>query len=128
MYLSELFCTTIFNAANKLVTRCRSNKERLALTRAFDAHFHMVHSNEAKAAEYANIISQKERLFEAVSIVKNDAAQIKSENDSLEEDIEFLRQDNDQMRSTLALICKLYDDEKWNELEVEIHRISKRYL
>ena len=114
--------------ANKFVTRCRSEQESKQLYASFNRHFGVVHENERKAEEYERIMSEKDKLIEAVQAVKAESVDTKNEMTELEMYIFQLEEDNETMKSLIALICQLRANEEWERLDDVIRILSNQYL
>lgn len=131
----DLFCAPIFILANRIVTRCRSEKERRQLEKQFNKHFESVKINKTKAEKYEHIISQKDDLITAVKTVKEESASVKEENFELENELidmqneyKVLSEKYANSQYLLAMICNLHMQERWDELDEVIKMISKQYL
>jgi chromosome segregation ATPase len=128
MHILDLFCKPIFILANKIVTTCRSEQERKQLYASFSRHFGTVHENERKAQEYERIMSEKEKLFEAVNAVKTESAEMQNELSEFEQYIDRIEEENETLRSVIALICQLRFDEEFEKLDNVILMLSNQYL
>lgn len=122
------FCASIYTLANRIVSRCRSEKERKALEASFNNHFQKVHDNEAKAIELERILSKKDELVNAVKTVQNENINYKEELSELEIYLSDIEDENKTLNSLIALICELHAKREWGELNSLILSLSNKYL
>lgn len=126
--MKRFLCDIVYFAANKLTYKCRSYEEHMKLYGSFKKHFSLVSQNESKANEYERIMSQKDQLIEAVHAVKSESIETKKEILTLEIYIENIEDENNTMRSLLALLCKYRADGNYNKIDQILESISKQYL
>lgn len=126
--LKKYFCQAIFMAANRLITRCRSKEEYAKLHNSFQRHFSKIHEDENKAQEYERIMGEKDKLIEAIEVVKTESVETRHELSELEYYINQIEEENETMKSLIALICQLHLNEEWDRLDGIVKTLSNQYL
>ena len=134
-YFREIFCEPIYILANRIVSKCRSEKESRLLRESFAKHFKKVDEYEVKANEYERIMSKKEDLVEAVKTIKEEAVEAKSKYFEAEEEltaaeikIQEIIEENETMKYVIAMICDFHSKEDWENLDGLIRTLSQQYL
>lgn len=128
MRIQDILCSPVYFIANKLTSRCRNKKEREMIFNAARKHFGKIQESEQKAQEYERIMSEKDKLYEAVEAVKIESVETKNEMTELEMYIFQLEEDNETMQSLIALVCQLRANEEWERLDDVIRILSNQYL
>lgn len=126
--LKHWFCEVVYTIGNKIVFKCRSEQERKNLEASFDKHFKKVHEDAEKAIELERILSKKEELIEAVQTVQSENIYVKEEISELESYIMSIEDENETLKSLIALICELHSKEDWENLHGLILTLSNQYL